>query len=234
MLCMRLCFLCRHTNVPLLTNSSRFKDQMWQKVATEMGIPWRSAESMHWQLGEQEMNARANTPVFQLHPLATSLGSPPTARLTPASVPPPGPPTPGFTPANVPQLIPHPPPLAPMQQQHQRRPPPPPPQPAAPNSPCHQRNESGSSQGRRRSSSLGQRRIEVRPRSTVPPPLGPNLPQVHPQSKADLIGGALTAPMPESPPSLKREDEMGLGESFRKRRRKDEDCSNGGLRAKTI
>ncbi|KAL5403719.1 hypothetical protein PMIN04_012762 [Paraphaeosphaeria minitans] len=47
-------------------------DQMWQKVATDMGIPWRSAESMHWQLGEEEMSARANTPVFQLHPSATS------------------------------------------------------------------------------------------------------------------------------------------------------------------
>lgn len=44
---------------------------MWQKVATEMGIPWRSAESMHWQLGEKEMSARANAPMFQLHPLAT-------------------------------------------------------------------------------------------------------------------------------------------------------------------
>ncbi|KAF2811669.1 uncharacterized protein BDZ99DRAFT_440567, partial [Mytilinidion resinicola] len=43
---------------------ARFKDQMWQKVASEMQIPWRSAESMHWQLGEQEMSARANAPVF--------------------------------------------------------------------------------------------------------------------------------------------------------------------------
>ncbi|KAF2245157.1 hypothetical protein BU26DRAFT_77733 [Trematosphaeria pertusa] len=51
---------------------ARFKDQMWQKVATEMGIPWRSAESMHWQLGEREMSARANALVFQLHPSATS------------------------------------------------------------------------------------------------------------------------------------------------------------------
>ena len=56
----------------LLTSLASFKDQMWQKVATEMGIPWRSAESMHWQLGEQEMSARANAPVFQLHPSATS------------------------------------------------------------------------------------------------------------------------------------------------------------------
>jgi hypothetical protein len=53
---------------------NRFKDQMWQNVATEMGIPWRSAESMHWQLGEQEMSARANAPVFELHPSATGTG----------------------------------------------------------------------------------------------------------------------------------------------------------------
>ncbi|KAF2241463.1 hypothetical protein BU26DRAFT_535379 [Trematosphaeria pertusa] len=43
---------------------ARFKDQMWQKVATEMGIPWRLAKSMHWQLREQEMSARANAPIF--------------------------------------------------------------------------------------------------------------------------------------------------------------------------
>lgn len=203
-----------------------------------MGIPWRSAESMHWQLGEQEMSARANAPVFQLHPSATSLGSPPTAPLTPASLPPPGPTTHGFTPANVPQLIPHPPPPAPMQQhqqqqhQHQPHPPPPPPQPAAPPHSYHQRTESSSSQGRGRSSSLGRRRTEGRSRTTVPPHLGSNLPQVHPQSKADLISGALTAPMPESQPSLKREGERAPpGESFGKRRREDDDGSGGRRRA---
>ncbi|PVH90928.1 hypothetical protein DM02DRAFT_472046, partial [Periconia macrospinosa] len=51
---------------------ARFKEEMWQKVATEMGLPWRSAESMHWQLGEQEMGKRAKAPVFQLHSSATS------------------------------------------------------------------------------------------------------------------------------------------------------------------
>jgi hypothetical protein len=50
---------------------------MWQTVATEMGIPWRLAESMHWQLGEQEMSTRANGPVFPLHPDATGALSPP-------------------------------------------------------------------------------------------------------------------------------------------------------------
>ncbi|KAL3263377.1 hypothetical protein ABHI18_001846 [Aspergillus niger] len=33
----------------------RFKAEMWSKVAEEMAIPWRAAEAMHWQLGEQEM-----------------------------------------------------------------------------------------------------------------------------------------------------------------------------------
>ncbi|KAF1965720.1 hypothetical protein BU23DRAFT_435760, partial [Bimuria novae-zelandiae CBS 107.79] len=37
---------------------ARFKAQMWQEVAKEMGIPWRLAERMHWELGEQAMSAR--------------------------------------------------------------------------------------------------------------------------------------------------------------------------------
>lgn len=45
---------------------SRFKDQMWEKVAKEMGIPWRAAEAMHWQLGEHDMAQRANAPIFHL------------------------------------------------------------------------------------------------------------------------------------------------------------------------
>ncbi|KAF1352960.1 hypothetical protein EJ07DRAFT_168670 [Lizonia empirigonia] len=80
---------------------ARFKDQMWQKVATQMGIPWRSAESMHWQLGEQEMSARANAPVFQLHPSATGRGvsSPLQVPVIPTSA------LHGFTPVNAHQLM---------------------------------------------------------------------------------------------------------------------------------
>lgn len=37
---------------------------MRQKVATEMNLPWRSVESMHWKMGEEEMTARAKTPVL--------------------------------------------------------------------------------------------------------------------------------------------------------------------------
>lgn len=32
---------------------------MWAKVAEEMQVPWRAAEAMHWQLGENEMGRRA-------------------------------------------------------------------------------------------------------------------------------------------------------------------------------
>jgi len=193
-----------------------------------MGIPWRSAESMHWQLGEQEMSARANAPVFQLHPSATSLGSPPTVPLTTAAMPQ-GPPSHGFTATNAPQLIPHPPPPASIQQQQQQPPPPPPPGPIHS---YHQRTESGSSHSRRRSSSLSRRRADGRSRSSVPPHLGPTLPQIQPQSKADLISGALTAPVPNSQSAVRREDERGpLGEPFGQRRRDEEGGGGVGLRA---
>ncbi|KAI0843424.1 hypothetical protein F5Y06DRAFT_3840 [Hypoxylon sp. FL0890] len=48
----------------------RFKQDMWTKVSEEMGIPWRAAEAMHWQLGEQDMARRAG--VTQPFSLATS------------------------------------------------------------------------------------------------------------------------------------------------------------------
>jgi hypothetical protein len=201
-----------------------------------MGIPWRSAESMHWQLGEQEMSARANAPVFQLHPSATSLGSPPTTAATPAPMPEQGPPTHGFTATNAPpQLIPHPPPPAHMtqqqqlpQQQHHQPPPPPPP---GPMHSYHQRTESGVSR-RRRSSSLSRQRSDGRSRASVPPHLGPTFPQIHPQSKADLISGALTAPVPDTQQAPRNEPDRGpMGEPFGKRRREQEDGSGERLRA---
>ena len=208
---------------------------MWQKVATEMGIPWRSAESMHWQLGEQEMSARANAPVFQLHPSATGTGlnSPPSGSVAPVSIsgqPPPPPlaqnqvpPSHGFTPANAPQLMPftQPPPPPPHvhQPQYQQQALP----PQAPIQHSHQRSDSGSSQGRTRASSFSRRRA----RNSVPPHLGPTLPQIHPRSEADLISGARTAPAPDT--NIKREEEGPLGEAFGKRKR-EEDAVHG-LRA---
>jgi hypothetical protein len=54
--------------VILLTPARRFKAEMWAKVAEEMAIPWRAAEAMHWQLGEQEMARRAGVVPFSLSP----------------------------------------------------------------------------------------------------------------------------------------------------------------------
>ena len=43
---------------------------MWAQVAKEMGIPWRAAEAMHWQLGEREMARRAGVVPFSLSNIA--------------------------------------------------------------------------------------------------------------------------------------------------------------------
>lgn len=51
---------------------------MWNQIAKEMGIPWRAAESMHWQLGEQEMARRAGVVPFSLSSVA--LDAPPKKR----------------------------------------------------------------------------------------------------------------------------------------------------------
>ncbi|KAH6651425.1 hypothetical protein F5144DRAFT_475662, partial [Chaetomium tenue] len=45
----------------------RFKSEMWAKVAEEIGVPWRAAEAMHWQLGETEMTKRAGVVPFSLN-----------------------------------------------------------------------------------------------------------------------------------------------------------------------
>lgn len=188
---------------------ARFKDQMWQKVATEMGIPWRSAESMHWQLGEQEMSARANAPVFQLHPSATGLSSPQPAPALPAPH--------GFTPTNAAQLIPN------------QLPPPPPqqyqplPAPSGPAQSYHQRSGSNSSQGQRRNSSVTRRRMDGRSRSSVTPQLGAALPQLQPASESDVMSGARSAPALEAYSFIKKEGESGgFAEPYAKRKREDE------------
>ncbi|RFU32667.1 hypothetical protein B7463_g3650, partial [Scytalidium lignicola] len=43
-----------------------FKPEMWAKIAEEMGVPWRAAEAMHWQLGEVDMAHRAGVVPFSL------------------------------------------------------------------------------------------------------------------------------------------------------------------------
>lgn len=35
---------------------------MWQKVATEVGLPWTAVEAMAWKLGLQELSVRAHAP----------------------------------------------------------------------------------------------------------------------------------------------------------------------------
>lgn len=162
------------------------------------------------------MSARANAPIFHLHPSATNLNSPPPSQSAPI------PPSHGFTPTNAAQLLPNPPPLP--QTQHQQTPLP---QAQSPAHSYHQRNESGSSQGRRRNSSFSRRRGEARSRSSVPPLLGPTLPQVHANSEADLLSGPATAPVPESQPAIKREEEPSrFVEPYLKRRREDEAAEN--------
>jgi hypothetical protein len=191
----------------------RFKDQMWQKVATEMGIPWRSAESMHWQLGEQEMSARANAPVFQLHPSATGAGLSPPAQIPIV----PAPTSHGFTAANAPQMMPN---IASVPLQHHQQP------SSLPQGPMHgyhQRTDSGSSQGRRRNSSFSRRRADHRSRASVPPQLSHPLPQIQAASAEDLVSGAKTAPVPDLQSGMKRENESSsYSDQFQKRRREDE------------
>jgi hypothetical protein len=50
----------------ILTTTSRFKSEMWAKIAEEMAVPWRAAEAMHWQLGEADMARRAGVVPFSL------------------------------------------------------------------------------------------------------------------------------------------------------------------------
>ena len=177
-----------------------------------MGIPWRSAESMHWQLGEQEMSARANAPVFQLHPSATGTGL-----SSPSQVPVvPAPSSHGFTPANAAQIMPNP---QQMQPQHHQ---PPPPQSQGPAYGYHRRTDSGSSAGRRRSSSFSRRRADPRSRSSVPPQFSQPLPQVHATSQEDLLSGAQTAPAPGHYPGIKRESDIhGYMDPYHRRRQEE-------------
>ncbi|RAL05002.1 MYB DNA-binding domain protein [Aspergillus ibericus CBS 121593] len=60
----------------------RFKAEMWSKVAEEMAIPWRAAEAMHWQLGEQEMARRAGVVPFSLSSAAIDPPAPRTRRAS--------------------------------------------------------------------------------------------------------------------------------------------------------
>ncbi|KAH8888214.1 hypothetical protein GQ53DRAFT_767719 [Thozetella sp. PMI_491] len=58
----------------------RFKPEMWAKVAEEMQVPWRAAEAMHWQLGENDMARRAGVVPFSLSNTGSSGPDPPVAQ----------------------------------------------------------------------------------------------------------------------------------------------------------
>ncbi|KAL8817860.1 MAG: hypothetical protein Q9191_008063 [Dirinaria sp. TL-2023a] len=68
----------------------RMKGTMWGDLAQELGVPWRSAEAMHWMLGNADMSRRANAVPFTMTP--TSYSSQPTI------------PSPSFAPAFEPGL----------------------------------------------------------------------------------------------------------------------------------
>jgi hypothetical protein len=159
------------------------------------------------------MSARANAPVFQLHPSATGVGLSPPAQLPAA----PAPTSHGFTAANAAQLMPNP---SSMPAQHHQ---PPPLLPQGPLHSYHQRTDSGSSQGRQRASSFSRRRADHRSRASVPPQLTEPLPQIHAATAEDLVSGARTAPVPDVHSGIKREGESSsYVEPYLKRRREDE------------
>lgn len=37
---------------------------MWTNLARKLGVPWRTAEAMHWSIGAQEMASRAGVTQF--------------------------------------------------------------------------------------------------------------------------------------------------------------------------
>ncbi|MCJ1462023.1 hypothetical protein MMC07_000623 [Pseudocyphellaria aurata] len=39
----------------------RMKSEMWANIARQLGVPWRTAECMHWYLGSYDMARRAKT-----------------------------------------------------------------------------------------------------------------------------------------------------------------------------
>jgi len=69
---------------PLLTIFlCSFKRDMWETVASELFMPWRAVEAMHWQMGVEDINARANERVFQSHPASNpTLSTAPRASLS--------------------------------------------------------------------------------------------------------------------------------------------------------
>jgi hypothetical protein len=53
-------------------NPYSMKQDMWNPLANELGIPWRAAEAMHWKLGEEELASRAGTVPFMIAPTSNT------------------------------------------------------------------------------------------------------------------------------------------------------------------
>lgn len=65
----------------LISGPFRSKKELWTKIAEDIGIPWKNAEAMHWQIGKEELSARAGVAPFNLS-RAPSIGSPPDHRYS--------------------------------------------------------------------------------------------------------------------------------------------------------
>ncbi|MCJ1438296.1 hypothetical protein MMC27_007684 [Xylographa pallens] len=59
----------------------RLKAEMWTPLAMELGVPWRAAEFIHWQLGETDMARRAGVVPFSMASTAGSSSQPSPAML---------------------------------------------------------------------------------------------------------------------------------------------------------
>ncbi|CAD6581116.1 MAG: hypothetical protein ASARMPREDX12_000365 [Alectoria sarmentosa] len=62
----------------------RLKSDLWNPIATELGVPWRACEAMHWALGEADMCRRANAlpfPIETSRPESASAPAPSAGRV---------------------------------------------------------------------------------------------------------------------------------------------------------
>lgn len=149
------------------------------------------------------MSARANAPVFQLHPSATAIGSPTQAHASPASH--------GFTPLNSSKLVPD--------TTYRQQQPSPPHSSGSIHSYHHQRKDNHSTWHDSRRENL----YSSLKRHSNP------LPQLKPTSEADTLSSARTTPSLGPRSGIKREGDSGtLTEPSVKRRREDDDGDDDG------
>lgn len=88
------CLAPRHQNARLLVCLS-YKSQMWNTIASELNIPWKAVEDMHWELGRERMASLAGGRT--LHSGRASDDPASDASPTPSGFPPGTPLTPRLT-----------------------------------------------------------------------------------------------------------------------------------------